>query len=88
MELRNHKPLNWGLGLRPQHYSALIRQNQLPVIEIIADNLMGHKGGPALAHTDVIISQEARCDLTGTRTVVDWHAKGEIKKKRLPPAAV
>ena len=57
MESRNHKPLNWGLGLRPQHYSDLIRQNQLPVLEIIADNLIGHKGGPALAHTDLLASR-------------------------------
>ena len=57
MESRNHKPLNWGLGLRPQHYSDLHRQTHLPVLEIITDNLIGHKGGPALAHTDRLASR-------------------------------
>lgn len=44
--------IRWGLGLRPQHFSDLNRESELPLLEILSDNLLGHLGGPALYHTD------------------------------------
>ncbi|MBX9702825.1 MAG: DUF692 domain-containing protein, partial [Silvanigrellaceae bacterium] len=48
----NHEYL-WGIGLRPHHFKELHSTNPLPLwLEIMADNLLGHEGGPALWHTD------------------------------------
>lgn len=41
----------WGIGLRPQYFSALEACDSLPMLEIMSDNLMFHEGGPALART-------------------------------------
>ncbi len=49
---KNPNDMRWGIGLRPHHFSDLHNLEELPILEIMADNLMGHRGGPALAHTD------------------------------------
>lgn len=41
----------WGLGLRPAHFSDYQSLSSLPPLEIMADNLLHHRGGPALQHT-------------------------------------
>jgi hypothetical protein len=40
------------MGLRPHHFQDWHHIDELPWLEILADNLMGHEGGPALWHTD------------------------------------
>lgn len=41
----------WGIGLRPQQISDLHAAPALPILEILADNIMSHQGGPLLWHT-------------------------------------
>jgi len=50
----------WGLGLRPTHFSQFHALPELPPVEIMADNLLHHRGGPALHHT-LRITQRAPC---------------------------
>ena len=44
-----------GIGLRPHHFIELTTEQNTPppFLEIISDNLMGHKGGSALYYTDL-----------------------------------
>ncbi|MEN9809006.1 MAG: hypothetical protein RLZZ488_573 [Pseudomonadota bacterium] len=41
----------WGLGLRPAHFSDYQSLSTVPPLEIMADNILHHRGGPALQHT-------------------------------------
>lgn len=47
----------WGLGLRPSHFSDFHSLESIPALEIMADNLIHHRGGPALYHTQKISSR-------------------------------
>lgn len=50
----------WGVGLRPQHFAGLkVLAAAVPVLEIMADNLIHHVGGPALFHTDKLAERSA-----------------------------
>ncbi|MFZ9521294.1 MAG: DUF692 domain-containing protein [Silvanigrellaceae bacterium] len=49
--------LNWGLGLRPAHFADWHKSDQVPVLELMADNLIHHSGGPALWHTSQIAAR-------------------------------
>ncbi|NBW82657.1 DUF692 domain-containing protein [bacterium] len=46
---------SWGLGLRPAHFADWHVADQVPVLELMADNLLHHSGGPALWHTSQIV---------------------------------
>lgn len=41
----------WGLGLRPAHFTDYQSLSAIPPLEIMTDNLIHHRGGPALQHT-------------------------------------
>jgi uncharacterized protein (UPF0276 family) len=47
----------WGLGLRPSHFSSYSSLENVPPLEIMTDNLLHHRGGPALHHTLKIASR-------------------------------
>ncbi len=40
----------FGLGLRPHHFPEWRSKDQLPLLEVMADNFLFQKGGPGLAH--------------------------------------
>lgn len=42
---------SWGVGLRAKHFQDWHAAPTVPVLEIMADNLIHHEGGPALWHT-------------------------------------
>ncbi|MEY4066000.1 MAG: hypothetical protein RIR26_2208 [Pseudomonadota bacterium] len=46
---------SWGVGLRPAHFPEWKNVSQIPVLELMADNLLHHKGGPALWHTRQLV---------------------------------
>lgn len=43
--------LIWGVGLRPSHFADWHQSVEVPVLELMADNLLHHEGGPALWHS-------------------------------------
>ncbi|MBM3382919.1 MAG: DUF692 domain-containing protein [Betaproteobacteria bacterium] len=61
----NTQNIIWGVGLRPAHYSDWHTQTKIPALEIMADNLLHHRGGPALWHTKRIVDRAALCVLHG-----------------------
>ena len=46
--------ITWGLGLRAQHFADWHAAEHVPVLELMTDNLIHHKGGPALWHSKKI----------------------------------
>ena len=50
----------WGVGLRPAHFSSYYELSNVPPLEIMTDNLLHHRGGPALHHT-LRIASRAPC---------------------------
>lgn len=48
---------NWGVGLRPAHFPEWKNVSQVPVLELMADNLLHHRGGPALWHTRQVVAR-------------------------------
>lgn len=49
--------VSWGMGLRPAHFADWHSMAQVPVLELMADNLLHHSGGPALWHTSQIVAR-------------------------------
>lgn len=45
------KKFTWGIGLRSTHFEDWHKEETVPAIEIMTDNLIHHQGGPALWHT-------------------------------------
>lgn len=44
----------WAIGLRPQHFRDWIHHSSRPLFEILTDNYIYQKGGPALAYLDLL----------------------------------
>ncbi|MEN9529054.1 MAG: hypothetical protein RI932_927 [Pseudomonadota bacterium] len=61
----NSQRFTWGVGLRPGHYSDWQTQEHVPALEIMTDNLIHHRGGPALWHTKRIVERASLCVLHG-----------------------
>jgi uncharacterized protein (UPF0276 family) len=55
----------WGLGLRSIHFDEWHKEQRVPVIEIMTDNLIHHEGGPALWHTEQITKRASEVVLHG-----------------------
>lgn len=47
----------WGIGLRPQHFKEWLREETRPLFEILSDNYIYQKGGPALDCLDRLVSE-------------------------------
>jgi uncharacterized protein (UPF0276 family) len=45
----------WGIGLRPHHFKEWLQQEALPLFEILSDNYIYQKGGPALDCLDQLV---------------------------------
>lgn len=58
-------PATWGLGLRPAHFSDFHALSVVPPVEVMTDNLLHHRGGPALEHTRRIVSRAPAVVLHG-----------------------
>jgi uncharacterized protein (UPF0276 family) len=61
----NNDNVIWGVGLRPTHYADWHAEPVVPAIEIMADNLLHHRGGPALWHTHRVVERAAFCVMHG-----------------------
>jgi hypothetical protein len=55
----------WGVGLRPAHFSSYSALSDVPPLEVMTDNLLHHRGGPALHHTLNITSRAPAVYLHG-----------------------
>jgi len=55
----------WGIGLRPGHFPEYAELSVVPPVEIMTDNLLHHRGGPALYHTQRIVSRAPQVFLHG-----------------------
>jgi uncharacterized protein (UPF0276 family) len=49
--------MRWGIGLRPHHFVDWLSHQDLPVLELMVDNLIDHEGGPALSYTHELASR-------------------------------
>lgn len=56
---------SWGVGLRAKHFQDWHAASSIPMLEIMADNLIHHEGGPALWHTTRIAERAAAVVLHG-----------------------
>jgi uncharacterized protein len=56
---------DWGIGLRSIHFEDWQTEIDVPVIEVMTDNLIHHEGGPALWHTTQIANRAVDVVLHG-----------------------
>jgi len=49
--------LDWGIGLRPQHFREWLATESWPLFEVLSDNYIYQTGGPALEFLDLLTSR-------------------------------